>query len=365
MKILFARPTSLDVMGLTDSIYYPVCVAKLGHDVSMLTLLSQNPALNGNGVKYIFAADKKEWYRLLAAKVREIKPDILHIYLHLGCGLYPFMFPDLNPRPKFVLDIRSPLLSTGLRRMLTQAKNRLEVLGYDGITAHGIESAWTMIGKRSNIQWSPPGVFLEEFPEKKHDPATFMSAPPAKMVYIGALNKSRKLELLLQAVALALISVPVTLDFYGVGDGENMLKNITKELHLEEFVKFKGSLPRRQLFQEMLGYDIGLSYVPASILYDKAPPLKTLEYLALGLAVIATDTVGNRMIVQDGKNGLLAGDHPEDFSAAIVRLVSDPLFSFALASYARASVSSFDWLTIAQERIIPFYQAVLSGAIGK
>jgi glycosyltransferase involved in cell wall biosynthesis len=361
MKIFFARPTSLDIIGLTDSIYYPVCMARLGHDVSMLILDSKNPALRNNGVKYIFARNRLEWYRLLNQKVREIKPDIVHIYLHLGCGLYPFMFSDLSPRPRFVLDIRSPLLSTGLRRILTQAKNRLEILSYDGITAHGIESAWTMIGKRPNIHWSPPGVFLEEFPEKKHDPADFMNSSPVKMVYIGALNKSRKLEFLLQAVALASAKVSVTLDLYGAGDDDEALKKLTWELQLEKIVKFKGSLPRQQLFQEMLNYDIGLSYVPASILYDKAPPLKTLEYLALGLAVVATDTVGTRMIIEDGVNGLLAKESPSDYAAAIVHMVTNPALAYSMSIHARKSVASFDWLTVAKERLIPFYQSVLLG----
>ena len=50
-----------------------------------------------------------------------------------------------------------------------------------------------------------------------------------------------------------------------------------------------------------------------------------LEYMALGVPVIATDCGGNRELVQTGVNGLLVADHrPETIAAAVCELLGDP-----------------------------------------
>lgn len=100
-----------------------------------------------------------------------------------------------------------------------------------------------------------------------------------------------------------------------------------------------------------------LAYVPRRP-YDAALPLKTLEYLACGLPVVATNTVGTRMVVQSGVNGLLVDEDRHSFAKGICELAKVPWFPTA-SENARHSVESDDRVTIVSQRLIPLYQGLL------
>ena len=120
-------------------------------------------------------------------------------------------------------------------------------------------------------------------------------------------------------------------------------------------VCFKGIVDRKYLFGKLPEYDLGLSYIPSGI-YETAPALKTLEYLACGLPVLATNTHGNRMFVKQGINGFLADESL--FAQQIVEIVSQVELP-EIRQNARVSVASFDWKKIVNERLLPVYRNLL------
>ncbi len=119
-----------------------------------------------------------------------------------------------------------------------------------------------------------------------------------------------------------------------------------------------GSVPREQLFLSLADYDVGISYIPFGR-YDTAPALKTLEYLACGLPVLATNTFGNRMFVRSGENGWLADDDPVSFASGIVDIVNNSNLN-VLASVCRDSVIEYDWNYLALNRLLPAYEKITS-----
>ena len=66
-------------------------------------------------------------------------------------------------------------------------------------------------------------------------------------------------------------------------------------------------------------------------------PIAILEAMALGLPVVATDVVGNRDLVEIGKNGFTARTVPE-FLRALHALAADPALRQAMGDAARTSV---------------------------
>ena len=353
MKVLFVRRTVLGEAGAGH--YFPATLARLGHSVTAIALARRrrNPSsLTDTGVRVIEVSKRESWLGSLRMIARSVRPDIVHVFLHTGCGFYPWIMRT-TPRSRFVLDIRSPLLRTGLIRWLSRLKNRLEVTGYDAISTHGIESGRTVIGNGKDMVWIPPGVDLSVVPLPH---ARRSSTAGTRLVYVGSLDWRRRIEEMVKAVSLAAKDIALSLDIYGYNDSEGRITRLIQERGMTRLMRMHAIIPPAELFDRLSEQDIGLAYVPRR-LYDTGLPLKTLEYLACGLPVLATDTIGNRMVVQSRINGLLVDDDANSFAEGIRELAKAPWLS-AASENARRAVESYDWTRIVSERLIPLYHEV-------
>ena len=125
MRILFIRHTPLGMPGAMDAHALPATLSGLGYPVSIVARQGGDASiLEKADVNVIEIDGLKNWIPGMRAAVREVSPHIIHVFIHAGCGLYPFLLAPVS-NAKFVLDIRSPLLSSGLRRFLTRLKNRV------------------------------------------------------------------------------------------------------------------------------------------------------------------------------------------------------------------------------------------------
>ena len=70
-----------------------------------------------------------------------------------------------------------------------------------------------------------------------------------------------------------------------------------------------------------------------------------LEYMACGVASVATDVGGNRELIQNGKTGVLVPKgEPEALARAIIELLDDNEYRNWLGSNAKALVTSeYSW----------------------
>jgi len=96
-------------------------------------------------------------------------------------------------------------------------------------------------------------------------------------------------------------------------------------------------------------------------LYRAPLALKKLEYLACGIPVIATNTDGNRMFVQDRKNGMLTGWMPEAYADRIIRMAKSDARLIAPVEL-RGGVAEYDWGNIVEKRLMPAYSELLADA---
>jgi|GEM_PF-1531264 glycosyltransferase involved in cell wall biosynthesis len=352
MRVLIVKKGSLHDPGAAALEFVPKVLADMGHEVMVLAHRGEKTqGLVQGEIRVELAGEGKRWLRAVRNAMRNFEPEICHVHIHHGCGLYPLLFKGSKPR-SFVLDIRSPLLSTGVQRKLRRWKNFLEALPYDAVCAHGVESGRDVVGPWRKIHWVPPGVDFGLLPEVEMDGLH----SPLRLVYVGSSSRKRGIRKMLEAIAIASRSMELLADLFVYDDRDSPEKAI-EEFGLGSIARVREPLPRALLFRELTTYDIGLAYIP-KVPYDVAPPLKTQEYLACGLAVVGTDTAGNRMFVKEGVTGVLVPEDPACFARGILEAVNKIPFP-EVRAIARSSMEPFDWKRIVQERLVPLYERLL------
>lgn len=106
---------------------------------------------------------------------------------------------------------------------------------------------------------------------------------PLRLLYVGAVDKLRDFETILQAVKAS--RIPVVLDIFTPSDNAAV-----RDLQAggDRAIRLHPALPREQLLARMRDYDAGLSLIPPTPLYAVASPTKSMEYFAMGLPALMT-----------------------------------------------------------------------------
>lgn len=145
-----------------------------------------------------------------------------------------------------------------------------------------------------------------------------------RIAYSGTLGISRDLETLLDAFAHAAHqwkSSELRLEMYG-GSVEDVtrLGLHASDLGVADKVHFTGALPREEMLTHLGRCDIALNYIPAGPRYWVSCPTKQIEYLALGIPTVATDTVEIVISLASTHGGIvLARPDAESFGMGILQ----------------------------------------------
>jgi glycosyltransferase involved in cell wall biosynthesis len=140
-----------------------------------------------------------------------------------------------------------------------------------------------------------------------------------------------------------------------VGDGEEMpaVREAVRDLNAEEFIQILGRVPHDEIERYYSVVDV-LVYPRHSIrLTELVTPLKPLEAMALGKAILGSDVGGIRELVQPEETGVLyRADNVEDFCAQAKRLLSETSLQRRLGEQAREFIlREKDWNVLAQRYI--------------
>lgn len=130
---------------------------------------------------------------------------------------------------------------------------------------------------------------------------------PARIIAAGRFSHEKGFDLLLQALRKLKDTTPAfKVDLYGVGPEEEKLKQMVRELSLEDTVFFRGFVD--SLLPAMRKADFLV--MPSR---SEGMPVTVLEAWSQRLGLVATTVGGVPEIVTDGVNGLLVP--PEDVDA--------------------------------------------------
>lgn len=148
------------------------------------------------------------------------------------------------------------------------------------------------------------------------------------IVYLGTLERNRRLEIALHAFDRVRRSRPEAL-LALVGDAHEpddveLLKDLTAKLGLSEHVIFTGWMSIAAAWTLVRAARVGFSPFPRGPIHETASPTKTVEYLALGLPVVANDQPDQAWVLQQSGGGLCTKLEADDLAQAMVQMLGDP-----------------------------------------
>jgi glycosyltransferase involved in cell wall biosynthesis len=272
-----------------------------------------------------------------------------------------------NRKIKYVLhQITFSIAPNQERRLLENSKVISESGYFDAIITsnHHMREKFYPQNLHDRLFIVPIGVNLDHFkpssPSEVLDIKRRLFKTEDKIfVYEGTFS-GRKLEILVSAFGMVLQRYAAArLLIIGSGDGSGSLNKLSRSLGIEEKVRFTGMVPYNDVARYVSAADIGVSYIPLTEYYDVQTPLKTMEFLASGLPVIATATKANKDLIKDGYNGLLTEESKEAMADAMFLLISNDELRKKLAQNARESVTRLNWKNIVQNELIPAYGKIL------
>ncbi len=148
---------------------------------------------------------------------------------------------------------------------------------------------------------------------------------------------------------LASPSTPANCVLLVVGDGPVRveLENQARQLGIADRVRFTGVIDRHAVPKHVAAFDVALQ--PAVTAY--ASPLKLMEYLVLGKAIVAPREPNLLEVLTDGVNALMF-DNSEvgSFEAALTRLCGSATLRDQLSAGAKKTITCLDLTWIGNAR---------------
>ena len=295
--------------------------------------------------------------------------DLIHAHSPALCGLgalqaarsakLPFVYELRAFWEDADMDQKKTLLSS-LRYRLSQELENYVVHRANAVV--GIAQSILDELKRRNTDPSKlfhvsNGVDTQKFTPLKRDEglaAKLGLGSDVVLGFIGSLYRWEGVAWLVRAVAeLRRRGTPCRLLI--VGDGEEMptVREAVRESNAGEFVQIVGRVPHNEIEHYYSVVDV-LVYPRHSIrLTELVTPLKPLEAMALGKAVLGSDVGGIRELVQSEKTGILfRADNIDDFCEQAKRLLLQPALQRKLGEDAREFVlREKDWNVLARRYV--------------
>lgn len=339
MKILYILPRTVDaVLQNTTENEIARAIRNHGHSIStVLAFVSRKIELDGfSSAVYVHTPGRslRSRFRFHWVMLREmVRFDGDVIFLnHAAAHLVPFarLARIGRKRAIFVMDVRSVPVEVGRswRGIVTVARYRLGLLVAnwlcDGLTvitpmlAETLKSRVTRLIGRIGY-WSS-GVNLEQFnPIGTSLRRELGLATKRVIIYHGDLSPNRGIQGVVRAVDILRHEIP-ELIFLIVGDGNGRaeLERLVASLRLESRVRFVSRVSHEEIPAYLRSADAGILPFPNIVWWAVSSPIKLMEYLSIGLPVIATDIAAIRNVTDHTRGAVLAHDNtPESLAEAI------------------------------------------------
>lgn len=194
------------------------------------------------------------------------------------------------------------------------------------------------------------GVDVQRFqpcPEARAEVRTTLGLDQSPMLlFVGNFYQWHDVKTLLDAFALLLTTKPeARLVLVGDGPQRQAMMQHAASLGVTHAVCFTGLVPHAEIPRLIGAADIAVAPVPVLDRDLWLSPMKLFEYMATGVAIVASSVGQLRQIIRDGSNGLLTppGDSAA-LAALLCRLLNDPELCRRLGRQAREdAVRNYSW----------------------
>ena len=154
------------------------------------------------------------------------------------------------------------------------------------------------------------------------DILTRSQSKPYTILYQGALNKGRGLELAIRAMKFM---PEATLKIIGTGDIEDELKQLVVNLNLTGIVHFTGRIKAEDLLPITAGADLGISLEEdLGLSYRYALPNKVFDYIQAQIPVLVSDLPEmSHLIAMFGVGQVCKSREPEQLACIFTDMVTN------------------------------------------
>lgn len=185
------------------------------------------------------------------------------------------------------------------------------------------------------------------------------------VLYIGTLQRSRKIEFLLRSLSIVRSSIGrVRLILVGGRKDEiDGLRGYAEELGLLENVVFVGSVP----YSEIPGYlaiaDVGVSAIPPTPIFLVSSPTKVLETMGAGKPIVANREIPEqKRVVEESGGGICTRYDEGEFAEAIVHLLNNPEIAVRMGERGRDYIRSNRDYRIIAAQLERYYRELIGAS---
>lgn len=144
------------------------------------------------------------------------------------------------------------------------------------------------------------------------------------MIYPGTLNWHQGLDIAIQAFDKIKDKLPeAEFHIYGVGPALPELIRLVAKLGLQERIRFKGVRPLHEIARVMEDADLGVVPKRKDGFGDEAFSTKTLEFMALGVPVIVSNTKVDAYYFDRSLVRFFRAEDAEDLAQAMLDMLTD------------------------------------------
>lgn len=202
------------------------------------------------------------------------------------------------------------------------------------------------------------------------DPPSEARERERTLVHIGSISRSRGIWFLFDVIKeLIRMEVDFQLDFYvnttSWGIMMDFADQIAKE-GLSSYVNIYKAIPYPELLEDLRNYRIGLIAFLNLEKYRKNIATKMFDYMASGLAIVASDLPPQREVIEVARCGkLIEPDDPQAFANAIKELLSDPEEAYAIGKKGWSAIQKQYCWEEEEKKLYRLYNDLLEHSIYK
>ena len=291
-------------------------------------------------------------------EIKTFKPDIIHfIWTRKWISFIP-QIVKANKDTRIIVDFRSPILLDSWRKGLRREQNfytlNRKVHGFMTTCLPVLQNNLGVVPENSFEYFV--GIPAQNVFDCSQTKGVY-SAKSMRLVVVSTLHPKRRLGSLMFYCAIAniLSSKKISLDI--IGDGENLkqLSFLATSLRVFCRIRMLGYVEPNKINSTIALYDAGVTHLPNKI-YKDAPALKTLEYFAASIPVIASKNNYNTRLKEEGFYLSLYNNNVLSFINALRDL---SLIELSHLKSNRERVRQYEWQQLFNNIIEPAYFQVL------
>lgn len=181
------------------------------------------------------------------------------------------------------------------------------------------------------------------FDPSRYPRRAWMADGVLRVMHHSNLQRIYGMDRAMAAIAAVRDEIPLHLDVYGDGPWRPQIEAAMRAQGVEDLVTLHGRVPLDDLPRIISQHDIGIVPSIHEPYLEYSLSTKLLEYVAMGLPVIASDLATNRAHFTDDAILFVRGGDPTSLADALRVTVADPSAAQARAAEAQRQGAAYGW----------------------